>query len=153
MTLQYVAASAEKIQQRKLKGFAAAAASTLQRFNRLRALISEKSGIIRVYLFGSIRKFRFLLEKEAGTAAKIERPVSSGSCAICSPVQNTRNSRQNKNRQPIRAAVLPILRRRFHSASILAAHRRELSFPLKGHLSSPLPGCQTRFGASPDVWV
>jgi len=69
MTLQYVAASAEKIQQRKLKGFAAAAASTLQRFNRLRALISEKSGIIRVYLFGSIRKFRFLLEKEAGTAA------------------------------------------------------------------------------------
>jgi hypothetical protein len=45
-----------------------------------------------------------------------------------------RNSRQNKNRQPIRAAV-SILRRRFYSVSFLTAHHRKLPFPIKGTLA------------------
>ena len=35
--------------------------------------------------------------------------------------------------------------------SFPTTHRRELSFPIKGTLALPLPGCQTRFRVVPDV--
>ena len=49
-------------------------------------------------------------------------------------VQCIRNSRKNKNRQPIRAAVFnpPA---EIYSVSFLTAHRRKLSFPIKGTLA------------------
>jgi hypothetical protein len=65
-------------------------------------------------------------------------------------VQRIRNSRENKNRQPIRAAVFS------PPAEILFSefpHRTstETFVPDQGHLSSPLPGCQTRLEVVPDV--
>jgi hypothetical protein len=48
--------------------------------------------------------------------------------------QDIRNSRKNKNRAPIRAAV-SILRWRFYSVSFLTAHHRKLPFPIKGTLA------------------
>jgi hypothetical protein len=65
-------------------------------------------------------------------------------------VQCIRNSRKNKNRQPIRAAVFnppaEILFSEFphHTSS-------ETFVPDQGHLSSPLPGCQTRLRVIPDA--
>jgi|SRR4029453_11631721 hypothetical protein len=49
-------------------------------------------------------------------------------------VQCIRNSRKNKNRQPIRAAVFnpPA---EIYSVSFLTTHRRKLSFPIKGTLA------------------
>ena len=49
-------------------------------------------------------------------------------------VQCIRNSRKNKNRQPIRAAVFnpPA---EIYLVSFLTTHRRELSFPIKGTLA------------------
>jgi hypothetical protein len=35
--------------------------------------------------------------------------------------------------------------------SFPTTHRRELSFPIKGTLALPLPGCQTRIRVVPDV--
>jgi hypothetical protein len=35
--------------------------------------------------------------------------------------------------------------------SFLTTHRRKLSFPIKGTLAPPLPGCQTRLRVVPDV--
>ena len=35
--------------------------------------------------------------------------------------------------------------------SFPTTHRRELSFPIKGTLDLPLPGCQTRLRVVPDV--
>jgi hypothetical protein len=35
--------------------------------------------------------------------------------------------------------------------SFLTTHRRKLSFPIKGTLALPLPGCQTRIRVVPDV--
>jgi hypothetical protein len=41
-----------------------------------------------------------------------------------------------------------------YSVSFLTTHRRELSFPIKGTLALPLPGCQTRLRVVPDVgWI
>jgi hypothetical protein len=61
-----------------------------------------------------------------------------------------RNSRKNKNRQPIRAAVFT------PPAEILFGefphHTSSGTFvPDQGHLSSPLPGCQTCLRVIPDV--
>ena len=66
------------------------------------------------------------------------------------PVSGIRNSRKNKNRQPIRAAVFS------PPAEILFGefphHTSSGTFvPDQGHLSSPLPGCQTRLRVVPDV--
>jgi hypothetical protein len=68
---------------------------------------------------------------------------------IC-PFGYIRNSRENKNRQPIRAAVFS------PPAEILFGefphHTSSGTFvPDQGHLSSPLPGCQTRLRVVPDV--
>jgi hypothetical protein len=61
-----------------------------------------------------------------------------------------RNSRKNKNRQPIRAAAFG------PPAEILFSefpnHTSSKTFvPDQGHLSSPLPGCQTRLRVVPDA--
>ena len=65
-------------------------------------------------------------------------------------VQRIRNSWKNKNRQPIRAAVFnpPA---EIYLVSFPTTHRREISFPIKGTLALPLPGCQTRIRVVPDV--
>src|SRR6516225_3218989 len=57
---------------------------------------------------------------------------------------------ETKNRQPIRAAVFnpPA---EIYLVSFPTTHRREPSFPIKGTLALPLPGCQTRIRVVPDV--
>jgi hypothetical protein len=49
-------------------------------------------------------------------------------------LQDIRNSRKNKNRQPIRAAVFSPPAE-IYSVSFLTAHHRQLSFPIKGTLA------------------
>jgi hypothetical protein len=65
-------------------------------------------------------------------------------------VQRIRNSRRNK-KPPTHQGGGFNPPAEIYLVGFPTTHRQELSFPIKGTLALPLPGCQTRFRVVPDV--